>query len=656
MVDLSKYKSLFLSESLEHLQSMNECLLKIERKEHDDDTIAQAFRNAHSIKGMAASMGYMEIRDLSHSLEDLLDQVRQKQRPVESDMVEVLFKAIDKIDNMLKEIEQDKEISSGWQEIQQQVLELVKKKPTPIAKGAAPAREQAKAQAAPAPEPKKAGPEKEGIEVKVFISPDADAPTVRGLILYKRLEELGKMISSSPSKDGIKQGKIEKTPEGYPITFLLEPSADLEAIKATLIKISELKKFELRKFSPGEAPEKEAKPAEESKPAPAEVAAAPLPQTVRVKTQLLDEFINILGEMILIKGEIEESWRKSPNPALRQRLDRLDRLTKEFHDQVMSARLMPVETVLQRFPRLVRDLAREEGKEIELEVKGKEIELDRALIEKLPDPLVHIVRNAINHGIEKPEQRTQAGKKPAGKITIEASRQRDMILLSISDDGRGIDPELVKRKAIEKALIDPAKAPEMTYEQILNLVFLPGFSTAEQVGLTSGRGVGMDVVKNVIEGMAGMVSINSQPGKGTAITLHLPQTVAIVKVLLIKLLEEVFAIPINRIMRSVEILPYQLRKSQNQDYYVERQELIPLNYFHKLLGLKAPEAHSFPVNALILEVKKKKIALAVDDMVGQEDAFIRPLGRPLERIPGLSGVTMLGDGRIVFVLDVIGLF
>jgi len=645
MVDLSKYKALFLSESLEHLQSMNDCMLKLENGDRDGETIAQAFRNAHSIKGMAASMGYSEIRDLAHSMEDLLDQIRQKQRPVENEMVEIFFKAIDQIEAMLKAVEQDKQFSEGWKDLQEKILKLVKKKP---------AGEPAKTPKAGLE--KKAGPAKEAVEIKVLISPEADAPSVRGLILFKRLEEIGQIISAAPEKESIKQGKIDKSPEGYPITFLMEASADQEALSAALSKITELKKFEIKKTRAAAGLEKEAKPVEADKPGQAEAGIAPLPQTVRVKTSLLDDFISILGEMILIKAEMEQAWRKSPNPALRQRLDRLDRLTREFHDQVMAARLMPVETVLQRLPRLVRDLAREEGKEIELSIKGKEIELDRALIEKLPDPLVHIVRNAISHGIETPEQRKKAGKNPVGIISIEASRERDMVLLSIKDDGRGIDTEVIKKKAVDSGLLDPAKAPEITYEQALNLIFTPGFSTAEKVGMTSGRGVGMDVVKNVIEELGGMVALSSDPGKGTTVSLSLPQTVAIVKVLLIRLLEEIFAIPVSRIMRSVEILPYQMRKSQNQEYYVERQELIPLVNFHKLLDLKVPDRQSFPLNALILEVKRKKMALVVDALVGQEDAFIRPLGRPLERIPGLSGVTMLGDGKIVFVLDLIGLF
>ncbi len=647
MIDLSKYKALFLSESLEHLQSMNEGLLKMEKEGQGDDTIAAIFRNVHSIKGMAASMGYEPIRDLTHSLEDLLDQVRQKQRGVDKELSELLFAAADRIEKMLKEIEQDREISAGWEELQKQIAAQVKKKPT-------------REPAAPSPPLKKevkAPEKKKGIEIQVWISPEADAPSVRGLILFKRLQELGKILSAHPDLEEIKQGKLEATKEGYPIRMVFSSQAPREQIEQVISGVSEIVKFEVKD---GAAPAAEAKAAaepEEPKPRKeAESSIAPLPQTVRIRTQILDDLINTLGELILIKGELEELARKSPLPGLRQGLDRIERLGREFHDQVMSARLVPIELIVQRFPRLVRDLAREEGKEIELEIKGKEIELDRTLIEKLADPLVHIIRNAVYHGIETPEQRKQQGKNRTGRINISTSRERDMVELHISDDGRGIDPEKIRKVALAKGLITPEQAEQLTPDSSMNLVFLPGFSTAEKVGMVSGRGVGMEVVKNVVEGLGGAVSLFSQVGKGTTISLSLPRTVAISKVLLIKLAQEVFAFPLSRILRSIEILPYQLRKSQNQEYYLERQDLIPLMYFHKLLDLKAPEDHHFPLNALIVEAKKKKLALVVDDLVGQEDAFIRPLGKPLERIPGLAGVTMLGDGRIVFVLDLVGLF
>jgi len=649
MVDLSKYKALFLSESLEHLQSMNECFLKLERGEKEEDTIATAFRNAHSIKGMSASMGYNQIRDLAHSMEDLLDQLRQKQRELDKEIVEVFFQAVDRIEKMLKEVEQDKEFDPAWEKLTERIQGLVKKKPTTQIPESAPTKK-----SLPKSEKKTKA---EGIELSVLISPSADSPSVRALILLKRLEELGKIINAVPSREEIKQGKMVKAEQGYPVKIFMEGSYQEEQLNRVLSGVSEIAQFEFKQARLKAEPEKEPTQIETAQKAQeGEHAISPLPQTVRVKTQLLDDFINSLGEMILIKGEMEELYRKISHSGLRQGLDRMERLIREFHDQVMSARLMPIELLVQRLPRLVRDLAREEGKEVEIEILGKEIELDRALIEKLPDPLVHIIRNSVSHGIEPPEKREKLGKNRVGRIIINAVREHDLVLLSIADDGQGIDPKKIAHRALDKGLISKEQAEGINMEQAINLLFMPGFSTAEKVGMLSGRGVGMDVVKSVVEGMGGMVSVFSELGKGTTITLHLPQTVAIVNVLLISLANEIFAIPISRIMRSVEVYPYQVRKSQNQEYYVERQELIPLLYFHKLLDLKAPENHRFPLNALLVEGKKKKMALVVDELKGQEQAFIRPLGRPLERIPGLGGVTMLGDGRIVFVLDLMSLF
>jgi len=648
MIDLSKYKALFLSETQEHLQSMNDCLLKMEKGEQDDETISAIFRNAHSIKGMAASMGYEPIRDLAHSMEDLLDQVRQKQRTLDKETTDILFQAADRIEEMLKQIEKDRDIESGWQEIQKKILELIKKKP--IEKSPEPAEPKA-------PLPISAHPK--GIEIQVLISPEADSPSVRALILFKRIQELGKIFSASPSLEEIKSGKIQATSQGYPLSILIQTERSEDEIREVLKGVSELTKFEVKETSESAAVASVIKaPETKQEPREAEPASmgSPVGQTVRIRTQILDDLINTLGELILIKGELEELSRRSPVPGLRQSLDKIERLSREFHDQVMSARLVPIEIAVQRLPRLVRDLAKEYGKEIELEIKGKEIELDRTLIEKLMDPLVHIIRNAVYHGIESPEERKARGKNVAGKIRIIASRERDIVDLTISDDGRGIDPQKVKKKALEMGLISPAQAEEMTMEQCLNLVFISGLSTADKVGMVSGRGVGMEVVKNMVEGVGGTVILNSEPGRGTTISLQLPRTVAITKVLLIKLAEEIFAFPLSRILRTIEILPYQLRKSQNQEYYLEKQELIPLVYFHKLLDLKVPEEHIFPLNDLVVEGRKKKMALVVDALVGQEDAFIRPLGKPLERIPGLSGVTMLGDGRIVFVLELVGLF
>ncbi len=381
-----------------------------------------------------------------------------------------------------------------------------------------------------------------------------------------------------------------------------------------------------------------------------------MPQTVRVKTTALDNFINSLGEMILVKSELREVAKKKTVPGLEDGLDRLESLISEFHDQVMSVRMMPLEGVVQRLPRVVRDLAKEEGKKIKFEIKGRDIELDRAILEQLNDPLIHLLRNSVSHGIELPDEREKLGKPPVGKIELEAYRKRDLVLIEIRDDGRGMDPFVLKEAAVAKGLISSESAEQLSNEQAYQLIFSPGFSTAKNVGLISGRGVGMDAVKNVTESVGGHITLSSETGKGSVFTLHLPRTIAVVNVLLVQVASEVFGIPIAKIMKTVEILPHQIRKSQNKRFFLDRQELIPMKALHRFLDLPEPMPKGRePVPALVVESHNRRIALTVDELVGQEEAFIRPLGKPLQRISGLSGVTMLGDGSVVFVLDTMSL-
>lgn len=770
-MDMAKYKVMFVSETTEHLESMNRGLVTIEHDHADKDAIAEVFRNAHSIKGMAASMGYEAIRDLAHAIEDLMDDVREGLREPDSAVMDLLFKGLDVLEKLVQDVANDRDMSLDSKELTDRIrafrkdsAEVEQPKPVVPAKAAPPTpgltvqfvspgmvpetpqpekkpeappkppkpraepvldmsgeivfdflpRSSAKAKAkeikqepskpsvaldassleldfevarpslgwkeippppmavtAPAPVEEAPRPGRAPTKmVRVVLSPQTASPGVRGLILFKRISEAGEIVDSRPALGDVKAGNFLADSKGLALEIDMIAESDDDEIVRILNSMADIQSFELKALEQKTA-------AAEPEPAADEAAARvgvikeqgrlesaydpfaqaqALPQTVRVKTNVLDRFINSLGEMILVKSELREVAKKHPIPALENGLDRLESLVRDFHDQVMSIRMMPLESVVARLPRVVRDLAKDEGKKVRFEVKGQDIELDRAILEQLADPLIHLLRNCVGHGIEPPEERVRLGKPAEGKIEIEAYRLRDLVLIEVRDDGRGMDPFLIKEAALAKNLITPEAAESMSDEDVFQIIFLPGFSTAKVVGMVSGRGVGMDAVKNVVEAVGGFVTVATAVGMGTTFTLHLPRTIAIVNVLLIKLGQETFAIPIGKIMKNVEILPHQIRRSQGQKFYIERQELIPMKPLHRLLDLPEPEdGGRGPWPALIIEINKRKTALVVNELIGQEEAFIRPLGKPLEKISGLSGVTMLGDGRVVFVLDTMGL-
>ncbi len=652
-MDMAKYKELFVSETREHLQSLDENLSLLQKDSSHAEAIAACFRNAHSIKGMAASMGYEAIRNLAHSMEDLLDDFRQGQREVIPEALDILFEGLDLLEKMVQEVALDKTLSIDPQPIRQRI-ESFRGQSTMDTAGTTPAKPLTPSQNEK-PEPGHAN-----FTLRMVLAPETPAPGVRGFLIFKRIREMGKIMSSRPGLEEIKTGKFLDDKNGLAMEIDLSTDAAQTEIVNAINSLAEVQGFEIREYRGAQSRPGPAEPEIMEGPAASVMAsdpfaASPLPQTVRVKTRALDSFINTLGEMILIKSELKETAKRQTTPGLSQGLDKLDRIVKDFHDQVMEIRLMPLEAVTGRLPKAVRELIRDEGKKAQFEIIGKDIELDRAILEQLTDPLLHLLRNSVNHGIEPPGERERAGKNPVGAILLEAYRQRDMVLIELRDDGRGMDPFQLKEIALARGFIQPEDAERMTDEDALQLVFLPGFTSAQQVDMVSGRGVGMDAVRSTVEGLGGFVTLASELSRGTTVTLHLPRTIAIVNVLLIRLAKEIFAIPINKVQKTVEVLPQHLRQSQKQKYYIERQELIPLLELHRFLDMPLPENKQFPLSALLIEVQKRKLALVVDEFIGQEEAFIRPLGKPLERISGLAGVTMLGDGRIVFVLDTLGL-
>lgn len=664
-MDMNKYRALFVSEALEHLASMSTQALELEKDPSDKGAIAELFRQAHSIKGMAAAMSFGPVTLLAHALEDLMDSIQTGRTEVSSDIIDMLLDGIDILELMVKKVDEDEgELDSGEADgLIRKIRKLIPEmKPVEVVEfDSIPMAHQEKSSegdefdgevlAVPSA-PAGSSPT---YSITVSIAKDADAPHARAFLALKKLKDFGEIVSSTPSEEEIKAGKGSNK-----LQVLLASSESTSAISGALEDMSGLDGFHIEKVA---IQEPKASAAAGKKKASSSVQAGKKEQgfeiskTVKVKTKLLDYLINSVGELVTLKSAMRESAKGLGADDLLDKLDRLDYLTHDLHSHIISVRMMPLESVFQRLPRAVRDAASSSGKEVDFSMEGGNVELDRAILEKLTDPLVHILRNSVDHGIETENVRADMGKPAKGKVNLEARRDKDMVVISITDDGKGMDPEFIKESAVKKGIISLEEAEGMSDADVFLLTCTPSFSTKDDVTLISGRGVGMDIVKTVVQAVGGLLSIESEVNKGTTITISLPRTVAIMNVLLVGVKPEVYAIPISKIFRTVEIDRDEIQKSQAGNVFMFEGEPTPVRNLNDALGLKGTENgnHNGALPAIVIETGGGKQALIVDEFMGQQEAFIKPLGKPLERISGLAGITTLGDGRAVIVLDAVHL-
>jgi two-component system chemotaxis sensor kinase CheA len=460
----------------------------------------------------------------------------------------------------------------------------------------------------------------------------------------KKLGGLGQVVRAEPTVEELKAGRIP----GKKLAVVLESREPLQAIERALAQISDLARVALREVEP-----------ERPAPAPApastagEPAAAEQGRTVRVRTEILDGFLDAVGELLLATARIREVGRALPapsRPALDESVDRLHAIVKDLHDKVMTARMTPLAVVTGRLPRAARDVARKVGKQVDVEIRGAEIELDRAILEDLSDPLLHVLRNAVDHGIEPPHLRLLAGKSATGKILVHARRERDRVILEIADDGKGMDPVKLRAAAVARGALAPGEAAALTDREALQLACLPGVSTAEQVTDVSGRGVGLDAVKRTVEGVGGTLELDSAPGAGSRVTFRLPLTVAVQPVLLVGVGDEVLGLPIAKVRGAAHVAMSALDRSRGAPVLAYDGELVPVHDLTRLLGFPGSSRDERAV--VVTEGDAGRIGLAVDALLGQHEAVLKPLGEPLEAVQGLSAVTVLGNGRPVFILDV----
>ncbi|HOP39634.1 MAG TPA: chemotaxis protein CheA [Geobacteraceae bacterium] len=528
-MDMSQYKELFVSEVREHLQGMNEAIVTLEEAPDDREKIDFLFRMAHSIKGMSASMGYNEMAELSHKMEDLMDRVRKGIIGFEPSVADLLLEGCDILAAMLDDVD------SG------------------------------------------------------------------GDGHYDIIDLIQRLVGYTPPQD------YETVPSDTKTTRKPEPEISAERSET--------------------------------------------PQNVRVKTEVLDTLVNITGELITNKNRVISISRELKAQILTDAISDLSRLVRELHDEVLKVRLMPFATITDRLPRVVRDLAKKSGKEVVFRVSGKTIELDRGILEELADPLLHLLRNAVDHGLESPDERRAAGKKSEGSIAVEVQREKDRLLVSIVDDGKGMDPRRIATTAVEKGLLRQEEAAALTPQQALMLICLPGFSTATEVTDVSGRGVGMDAVRAAVQAIGGTLTIDSTPGKGSRFTLALPLTISIIQILLVECSSVVVAFPVSKVLRTVDLKKDAIFNRGKRKFIVVGNEEIPLASLHRLLGLPLTPLREESIPAVVVEIKERTVGLVVDRFVGQQDVFVKPLGSPLNRMKGFFGGAILGNGRVVFILD-----
>ncbi len=674
-MDLSKYKTLFITESREHLEELTGNLLALENNSADKDVMNEIFRHAHSIKGMASSMNFDTVEVLSHTMEGAMDVYRQGKAEVTPEAIDELLAARDSLEEMVKRVEQEQE--PDFHEGREAVKRLKdwcrtnlshfedRSKPLPPSPDKRHGSEEAEefggfngevvspgeaGQTASIPDwpdshikrSQSAGESSWFITVK--FEGETEAPAARAFLALKKIESLGN-FTSQPSPEEVKAGNFAGQ-----LKIELETESGLNQIREVLDGLTGVDQYRVEPLHPPDRPAPSSEPEMEAGDAPA--ATSELPRTVRVDTRVLDNFINVVGELLTVKSSLRDIAKNAEDNELDLRLDRLEGLIHELHSQVMDVRMMPLQMITSPFPRTVRDLARTSAKEAEFTITGEDIELDRAILERLNDPLLHILRNSVDHGLEYPAERENLHKPRKGKISITGAREKDMIAIEIADDGKGIDVEAVKETAIAKGVIDAETAENLSHDDALMLICMPGFSTSESVSFISGRGVGMDVVKSTIESLGGQLRIHSALGQGTRITLHLPRTVSILNVLLIQTARETFAVPIAKLLRTVELSQEEIRESQKGRMVMVEDEPMPLYSIREMMGRKEGEFDGEYVPALVIDYGRRPFVVTVDSFMGQEEAFIRPLGRPLSRIEGLAGVMTRGDGKPVFVLDI----
>lgn len=652
-MELSQYAELFLSESREHVSAINHLLLTLEGDPRSRDAVEGLFRAVHTIKGMSATMGYRAVADLAHEMEDLLDRVRQGRMTPDADLVDALFAACDALELSIETAVEEGDDDGSVAPVVARLRALAGGTGAPShAAPAAPAasaraKRSRKAAASPAPSaaasPVDAEDADTAMRVRITVDPASALPGVRAFMAVRAARGLGTVTSLEPSESAMQEEGFAGT-----VRFVLRSAAPVEEIEAALRAAGEIREVEIARGLV-DAPAPAADDAQAEAGAAAQAGAAGRARNIRVDLRRLDALVNGVGELVIVRDRMRR-LAGGAQPELAETIDMAARLIGELQDEIMQARMAPVWQVFDRFPRLVRDAARSLGKRVDFVIEGKEIELDRSMLDEIGDPLVHLLRNSLDHGIESPAERRAAGKPETGTLRLSAARERSRIVIRVEDDGRGIQREKVLAKAIANGLVGADEARGMSDDDVARLITRPGFSTAETVTDVSGRGVGLDVVATRVRALGGMLEIASTPGQGTSMTLQLPQTLAIVRALLVRQSGETYALPLTHVGETVHLMPEEIGAVKGRPVAYLRDEVIPLHSLRRLLSTNGTQPQGKRA-AVILEVGEQRVGLEVDQLLGQQEIVVKAFDATADTLRLFSGATILSDGRPALILD-----
>ncbi|WP_078547093.1 chemotaxis protein CheA [Litchfieldia alkalitelluris] len=671
-MDTSQYLEIFIEESKEHLQMCNEQLLELEKNPEDINIVNIIFRSAHTLKGMSATMGYEDLANLTHQMENVLDAIRNQKISVTAEILDVVFKAVDYLEEMIYSIADG---GTGKKDVSDVVL-LLKK----IEDGESAILDLS-------PKFNQVNPnsinlsnydefeytvliqsQEQGFntyEINVSLRQDCFLKAARVFMVFEVLEQVGEIVKAFPSVELLEEEKFEQE-----FTISIISNETQESIKSRLMKVSEVESVIVsninldqisREDSSSEMFEQVAVTTEEVNFSVEEVKSnnsetkvsnkQTSNKTIRVNIERLDILMNLFEELVIDRGRLEQISKELSHSGLSETVERMTRISGDLQTIILNMRMVPVETVFNRFPRMVRQLARDLGKKIDLQVFGAETELDRTVIDEIGDPLVHLIRNAIDHGIETPDIRKASGKSEEGILTLKAYHSGNHVFIEIQDNGAGINREKVVNKALKQGVITENDAELMSDKQVYELIFSSGFSTAEIISDVSGRGVGLDVVKSTIESLGGSISIDSVEGKGSTFLIQLPLTLSIISVLLIELGKEKYAIPLSSIIETAIVRKDEVFNAHNQKMIDFRDKIIPLVYLEEFFEVQKEHDDSDYISVVIVKKGEKTAGFVVDSFIGQQEIVLKSLGSYLSSVFAISGATILGDGQVALVVD-----